>query len=151
PSPTASVAPTPTEAVFAPLEEASDTEAGEAAPAQTQAPPRLDETVGAIRVQIVVHQRAYLRVTVDDEVEFDGRVLPGATYAFAGNEEIEILSGNGAGLYVIYNDVELGKLGMFGEVVNVIINVDGLLTPTPTITPTATKTPKTTRTPTPTP
>jgi hypothetical protein len=88
-----------------------------------------------------------MRVTVDDDVAFDGRVAPGDTYAFGGEERIEILSGNGEALYVTYNDVELGRLGLFGEVVNVIITTDGLLTPTPTISPTPTRTPRTTPTP----
>ncbi len=153
PSPTESLAPTPTETVFAPLEEAGADQtqtAAEAAPAEEEANP-LVETTGAVHAQIDVSQRAYMRVTVDDEVAFDGRVAPGEAYTFGGETSIEILSGNGEGLYVTYNDVELGKLGLFGEVVNVIITADGLLTPTPTISPTPSRTPRTTPTFTPTP
>lgn len=149
PSPTESLAPSPTATIFAPLEEAEpgqpEEEGAEAAPQEEIIP--LGEAGGAVSVQVDVNQRAYMRVTVDDDVAFDGRVAPGDTYAFGGEERIEILSGNGEALYVTYNDVELGRLGLFGEVVNVIITTDGLLTPTPTISPTPTRTPRTTPTP----
>ncbi len=153
PSPTEPLAPTPTVTIFAPLEEAEpgqpEEDGAEAAPQEEIIP--LGEVGGAVRVQVDVSQRAYMRVTVDDEVAFDGRVAPGDAYTFGGEERIEMLSGNGEALYVTYNDVELGRLGLFGEVVNVIITADGLLTPTPTISPTPTRTPRTTPTPTPTP
>jgi len=153
PSPTESLAPSPTVTIFAPLEDAEpgqpEEEGAEAAPQEEIIP--VGEVGGAVRVQVDVSQRAYMRVTVDDEVAFDGRVAPGDAYAFGGEERIEILSGNGEALYVTYNDVELGRLGLFGEVVNVIITADGLLTPTPTISPTPTRTPRTTPTSTPTP
>jgi cytoskeletal protein RodZ len=153
PSPTEPLAPTPTVTIFAPLEEAEpgqpEEEGAEAAPQEEIIP--LGEVGGAVRVQVDVSQRAYMRVTVDDDVVFDGRVAPGDAYTFGGEERIEILSGNGEALYVTYNDVELGRLGLFGEVVNVIITPNGLLTPTPTISPTPTRTPRTTPTSTPTP
>ena len=89
-----------------------------------------------IQVYIVVRQRTYMRVTVDGEVQFDGRVNIGGNYPFTGQQSIEVLSGNGAALQVFVNDVDLGPLGIFGEVVNVIYTREGALTPTPKITPT---------------
>ena len=38
-------------------------------------------------------QRAYLRVTVDGTVKFDGRTTPGSAYPFEGRERIEVLTG----------------------------------------------------------
>jgi cytoskeleton protein RodZ len=119
---------------------------------ETQAVIFLSEnTEGAVQVQIVARQRAWMRITVDGEVEFDGRVIPGTAYGFAGQEYVEITTGNGAGLQVFYNDQDLGTLGTFGEVINFVITVNGVQTPTPTITlsPTATGTPEITPTPTP--
>jgi cytoskeleton protein RodZ len=104
----------------------------------------------AVRLQIVIRQRSYMRIIVDGEVEFDGRVVPGAAYAFAGEESVEILTGNSAALYVTFNDLELGLLGTFGEVRDIVFTIDGLLTPTPTISPTPTNTPRRTPTFTPT-
>ena len=46
----------------------------------------------AVRAQIEVRQQAYMRIVVDNEVEFDGRVAPGAGYAFSGEESVEILT-----------------------------------------------------------
>jgi cytoskeletal protein RodZ len=112
-----------------------------------------------VQINIIATERAYLRVTVDGTVKFDGRTTPGSAYPFEGRERIEILTGNGAALRVTFNLSDLGPLGSFGEVVNVIYTGGGIITPTatisptPTITSTATITPSPTRTPslTPTP
>lgn len=108
---------------------------------------------GAVQVQIIARQRAWMRITVDGEGEFDGRVIPGNIYGFSGDEYVEITTGNGAGLQVLYNDLDLGTLGSFGEVINFVITVNGVQTPTPTTTftptPTETNTPEGTLTPTP--
>ncbi len=103
-----------------------------------------------IQVQIVVRQRAWVQVTVDEKEEFSGRVLPGSAYAFAGEDYVEIQTGNGAGLQVLYNDFDLGTLGTYGEVINFVITASGVQTPTPTLTPTFTPTPENTPTPLPT-
>jgi hypothetical protein len=104
------------------------------------------ESEGAIQVYIVVDQRAWLRVTVDDEVEYDGRVLRGTAYTFSGEEKIELLTGNGAALQVFFNQREIGRLGIYGEVVHTIFTLEGILQPTPTITPTSTPGPEETPT-----
>jgi cytoskeletal protein RodZ len=110
---------------------------------------------GAVQVQIIARQRAWMRITVDGEIEFDGRIIPGNIYGFSGEEYVEITTGNGAGLQVLYNDLDLGTLGSFGEVINFVITLNGVQTPTPTITftptplPTETNTPEGTLTPTP--
>jgi len=121
---------------------------------ETQAVIFISEKINAaLQVQIVARQRAWMRITVDSEVEFDGRVIPGNIYGFAGQEYVEITTGNGAGLQVLYNELDLGTLGSFGEVINFVITVNGVQTPTPTITltstPTGTNTPEVTLTPTP--
>jgi hypothetical protein len=110
-----------------------------------------ESSEGPVQVQIVAQQRAWMRIVVDGDVEFDGRILPGSIYGFAGEELVEITTGNGAGLQVLYNGQDLGTLGNFGQVINFVITVDGVQTPTPTITlspmPTATETPEITSTP----
>ena len=106
-----------------------------------------------VQVYITVLQRAWMQVKVDGKVEFEGRVLPGNAYSFAGNDRVEILTGNGAALQVFFNQQDQGSMGLFGQVVNRIYTVDGVQTPTPTITPSVTPTPRTSPTPlqTPTP
>ena len=87
-----------------------------------------------------------MRVTVDGEVQFEGQVLVGTVYPFAGSDQIEVVSGNGAGLVVYYNGQNMGPMGQFGEVVDLIYTMDGILLPTPTVTPTITQTPRVTPT-----
>ena len=103
-----------------------------------------------VQIYLVARQRAWLWVAVDGNVKFDGRVVPGGAYSFAGDNRIEVLTGNGAALQVYHNRNDLGTLGSFGEVVRLIFTVQSVQTPTPTITltlPAATPT----FTPTPTP
>jgi cytoskeleton protein RodZ len=109
---------------------------------------------GAFQVYIMVQQRAWMRVVVDGQTAFDGRVVPGSAYPFSADDTIEILTGNGAALYVYYNQTELGLLGALGEVVQRVFTAQGITTPTPTLTPTslptATSLPTEADTPTPT-
>jgi cytoskeleton protein RodZ len=116
-----------------------------------------DNVDGVVQVQIVSRQRTWMRITVDGKVEFDGRTMTGSAYGFAGEEYVEITTGNGAALQVFYNDLDLGILGDYGEIINFVITASGVQTPTPTITltptntvtPTGTQTPEITQTPAP--
>lgn len=103
-----------------------------------------------ISVYIVASQRAWMRVTVDTTIAFEGRVVPGNAYPFTGRESIELLTGNGAALQVIYNENDLGTLGIMGEVVEIAFTRDGTVVPTaqPTLTPSPTTQPTATRQPT---
>jgi cytoskeleton protein RodZ len=106
-----------------------------------------------IQINIVALERTFLRVTADGELVFDGRVTPGTAYPFSAKTQIEILAGNGAALRVTFNLRDMGLLGSYGEVVNLIYTVEGVITPTPTLgpTPTVTSTPTITPSPTRTP
>ncbi len=96
---------------------------------------------GSIQISLVVRQRAWLRVTVDGDVELEGRVIPGSAYTFSGEQEVEILTGNGAALQVFFNQQDLGPMGIFGEVVDRVFTPEGEVLPTPTITLTPTTAP----------
>jgi hypothetical protein len=111
------------------------------------APPEGDNS--ALQVYIIVQQRAWMRVIVDAEVAYEGRVITGSAYTFSGDESIEILTGNGAALDVFFNQTDLGPLGALGEVVQRVFTVQGVQTPTPTLT--STPLPPTPTAPTPTP
>ena len=95
-----------------------------------------------ISVYIVASQRAWMRIKVDTTVAFDGRVVPGNAYPFTGRESIELITGNGAALQVIYNENNLGTLGTTGEVVEITFTRDGTIVPTPVFTSTPTQTPQ---------
>jgi len=116
------------------------------------ATPPPDFSSASVQLIINVRLRTWMRVTVDGEVAFDGRVLPGSAFPFAGDDRIEILTGNGAGLEVNFNQTDMGTLGTFGEAVQRVFTVQGMQTPTATITHTpAPATITTTLTPTPRP
>jgi len=115
---------------------------GAAQPAQP--PPASAE---AVQVYVTVRQRTWMRVLVDEEVVFDGRVIPGSAYQYSGEEKVEILTGNGAALQVFYNQNDLGIIGLYGEVIHQVYTLQGLQTPTPTTTMTPTTTARPTRTP----
>jgi len=104
-----------------------------------------------VQVYVVAIQRVWMRITVDDKVAFEGRVMPGSAYTFAGNERIELLTGDGAGLQVYFNQQDLGFLGTFGEVVERIFSIEGIQTATPAVPPTHTPVPTSPVTPSPTP
>lgn len=142
PSPTIGQAVTPTSALLE-VEDNPDLE-------ETQAPTLPPITGANINIYIIVRQRTYLRVTVDGVVEFDGRTLPGTNLPFTGINQIEVLTGNGAAIQVFFNDVDMGVLGIFGEVVRIIYTREGVIEPTPEVTPTSIA-PSPTPTPTNTP
>ena len=90
----------------------------------------------SIQAYIITRQRAYLRVTVDGAVAYDGRVIPGENITFSGLEEIRILTGNAAALQIFFNDQDLGVLGIYGEVAEIFLTREGVIRPTPAPTPT---------------
>ncbi|HSB67065.1 MAG TPA: RodZ domain-containing protein [Anaerolineales bacterium] len=104
-----------------------------------------------VQVYIIGVQRAWMRIMVDGEVAFEGRVVPGSAYSFAGNQRIELLTGDGAGLQVYYNQQDLGLIGAFGEVMEFIFSIEGIQTATPSVRPTSTPVPTSRATPSPTP
>jgi len=104
-----------------------------------------------VALNIVITERTFMRVLVDGQEVFNGRVVPGAAYPFEGSVSVQVLTGNGAALRVTYNGRDMGLLGNFGEVVDYIYTAEGILTPTPPAPPTATATPKESPTPSPTP
>ncbi len=99
-----------------------------------------------VQVYTTVRQRAWVRVTVDGEVVFEGRVLPGSAYQYEGEETVELLTSNGAALQIFFNQIDLGPLGLYGQVVQQVYTAQGVQTPTPTVTFTPTATPRATPT-----
>ncbi len=85
----------------------------------------------AVQVNIIAHQRAWMRVLVDGEIGFEGRVTPGSAYVFSGSERVDVLTGNGAALQISFNQQDLGYLGILGEVASRTFTAAGVQTPTP--------------------
>jgi cytoskeletal protein RodZ len=111
--------------------------------AVVESTPTVIATVNAAPLQlyILAHDRAYLRVTVDGQEAFDGRVSPDNVYTYSGNESIELLTGNAYALEIYFNQEYIGSLGKVGEVANIDFTLDGLIEPTPQQTQTSTPEP----------
>ncbi len=121
-------------------------------------PPELEATAlitlppsgpGAVHVVLIAVESAWVRVTVDLKVAFEGRITTGTAYSFDGNNQIEVLTGNGAAVDILYNQSNLGAMGTWGEVVDHIYTANSILNPTPTFTPSPTITPIPSKTPKP--
>jgi len=93
-----------------------------------------------VQVNLVAVERTFMRVVVDGEEVFNGRVVPGTAYPFEAEEQIEILVGSGAAIRIVYNGQDLGLLGVFGQVINNLYLADEIITPTLQPTPTPTRT-----------
>jgi cytoskeletal protein RodZ len=121
----------------------------------TEAPVAAGPTPGIqnapVQLYVVAQRRVWMRVTVDGEVSFQGRVMPGSAYSYAANEDIVLLTGDAGGLQVYFNQQNLGVLGGLGEVAQRVFTVAGMQTATPAALPTGTSAPTGTVTPTPTP
>jgi len=104
-----------------------------------------------VQVNLVAVERTYMRVIVDGETVFEGRVVPGTAYPFEAVDQVEVLVGSGAAIRIVYNGRDLGLLGSFGQVVSNIYMADAILTPTGIPSPTATITSTPTRTAVPSP
>lgn len=100
-----------------------------------------------VQLNLVAVERTYMRVTVDGEVAFDGRVVPGNAYPFEAENQIEVLVGSGAAIRTVYNGRDLGLMGTFGQVVNNIYLGTEIITPTALPSPSATITTTPTITP----
>jgi cytoskeletal protein RodZ len=122
---------------------------------QTEAPvvvePTPDLGNAPIQVYVVANQRVWMRITTDGEIVFEGRTMPGSAYSFAGDERVELLTGDGGGLQVYFNQQDLGVLGAFGEVVERVFSIQGVQTATPAVLPTSTPAPTGTPAPSSTP
>jgi len=143
PTPAPTVTPRPPTATPPPPPAPSDTPVLNAALQGTLA----TGEAGSVQVYATIRQRAWIRVTVDGKIEFEGRVLPGTAYQFGGQKQIEILTGNGAAVQIFFGQQDLGTMGIFGQVVDWIFSTEGLLPPTPTATYTSSPTPRFSPTP----
>jgi cytoskeletal protein RodZ len=106
---------------------------------------------GAVQVVVVAQESAWVRVVVDGKKQFEGRVTPGKAYPYDGNTQIEVRTGDGAAISILYNQGDLGPMGSFGEVVDRIYTANTILSPTATSTPSPTITPESSITPQPSP
>jgi cytoskeletal protein RodZ len=128
-------------ATFVPVDENSVATPGAEAPANL-------ELNANVVVSIFAVERVFVRISVDGELAFEGRIVPGETKVFEANDQVMVLTGNAAALRITYNGRDLGLMGNTGEVVSRVYLIAGVAMPTATISPTPTNTLPVTATPT---
>ena len=95
-------------------------------PTPTATRPSLPGTLDVIRLQLDITERTWMQVTVDDEIVFEGMARKGdEPYQWEAQQNVTLLTGNANGIYVTINEIELGKLGGRGEVVEETWNTTG--------------------------
>lgn len=88
-------------------------------PTATAIRPVLPATMEEIRMRLEIIERTWMRVTVDGDIVFEGLARKGdGPFEWLAEEEAQLLTGNAIGIFVTLNDIELGKLGGRGEVVD---------------------------------
>ncbi len=79
--------------------------------------PPLPATMEVIQLRLDISERTWLRVTIDGETVLEGQYkLEDGPFEWEAQEEVTILTGNGAGVFVTINGIELGRLAGRGEV-----------------------------------
>jgi cytoskeleton protein RodZ len=91
-----------------------------------------------LQLDVTVVERSWLKVVVDGETVQEGMARPGDLFSWQGNDQVNLVTGNGAGIEVTLNGQPLGALGGRGEVVEKIWTLSGEVAPTPTLTPSPT-------------
>jgi RodZ C-terminal domain len=139
--PTAPPTPSPTAEAALPEALAQVQVASTAGPTATLKPPPLLTLRGRVNVQLVIEQRAWVRVLVDGSEQYSDRAAPGEILEFRAQQTIEVITGNGGGVRVFFQGQDMGLMGEFGDAVVRIWAETGVITPTATATTPATATP----------
>ena len=79
--------------------------------------------------------RSRVRVTVDGALEFQGMLQRGERRDYFADEQVELTTGNGAGVRVLFNQRDEGIMGVFGEVVTWTFLPNSVSTSAPTLAP----------------
>jgi len=123
-------------------------------PNSTNATPTVFEIPAPVEsspVQVItaVTGNTWMRVTVDGDIEFQGRAIAGSAFTFNGDQVVGVLAADGSLVQIVFNGEDLGPMGDSGEIIEMIYTTQGILLPTPTKTATPTRTPRVTPTFTP--
>jgi transcriptional regulator with XRE-family HTH domain len=132
--PTVQPTPSPTAEAALPEALAQVQVASTAGPTATLEPPPLLTLRGRVNVQLVIEQRAWIRVLVDGSEQYSDRAAPGEILEFHAQQTIEVITGNGGGVRVFFQGQDMGLMGEFDEAVVRIWAEGGVITPTVTAT-----------------
>ncbi len=142
--PTATNTPSPTVSALADLTQLTTEE-------PTATSTLILNVLDQVNLQVIAERESWVQVLVDGEEIFRGRMGAGERYDYLGEERVEVFTGNGGGIRVIFNGQDQGLMGDVGQVVTRVWTPRGGQTPTPTQTLTPTASPEITEIATPTP
>lgn len=94
-------------------------------PTPTATIPKLPATMEQINLRLEITERTWLRVTIDGDVVYEGLGRQGETMEWTAQQQAQLLTGNAIGVFVTINDIQLGKLGGRGQVVDETWNTTG--------------------------
>ncbi len=117
----------------------------------TATPTLILNVLDTVNLQVIAERESWVQVLVDGKEAFRGRMRAGEQSDYLGEERVELFTGNGGGIRVIFNGQNQGLMGYIGQVVIRVWTPRGGQTPTPTQTLTPTASPEMTETATPTP
>ena len=83
----------------------------------TPRPTETPEVVTQIDMQMLITQRAWVRIIVDGGVVEEGTLEPGTVKEYQAAQSISIRTGNGGGVSLTLNGEDLGPMGDIGKVV----------------------------------
>lgn len=142
--PTATYTPSPAVSTLADLTQLTTEE-------PTATPTLILNVLDTVNLQVIAERESWVQVLVDGKEAFRGRMRAGEQSDYLGEERVELFTGNGGGIRVIFNEQNQGLMGYIGQVVIRVWTPRGGQTPTPTQTLTPTASPEMTETATPTP
>jgi cytoskeleton protein RodZ len=132
--PTIPPTPSPTAEAALPEALAQVQVASTPGPTATLVPPPLLTLRGRVNVQLVIEQRAWVRVLADGSEKYSDRAAPGDLLEFHAQQTIEVITGNGGGVRVYFQGQDMGLMGEFDDAVVRIWSERGVITPTATAT-----------------
>lgn len=94
-------------------------------PTPTATIPPLPATMEQIDLRLEITERTWLRVTIDGEIVYEGLGRQGQAWEWTAQQQAQLLTGNAIGVFVTINDIQLGKLGGRGQVVDQTWNTTG--------------------------
>jgi hypothetical protein len=86
-------------------------------PMPTHPPVLITGTPTAVSLTVQINTKAWLRVTVDGEIVFEGQLDQGAEQMFTGRQSVSVRSSNAGAVQLSANGSPFEWLGPFGRVV----------------------------------
>lgn len=93
--------------------------------------PKTDSTVAVKQVQVTLEarfkDRVWVAVTIDDSLKTDSIYRAGMTETWRAKEKFRVSVGNAGAVTLLLNGKELEKIGLIGQVVDVVITPAGVM------------------------